>query len=263
LIEAGGLPKSNGPPTVERPIDEISIPDTIQEGIPSRSDRLEREARDAIQLASVIGREFTVRLLERISDIETKVDHLLGDLKSLELIYEKAYFPELSYMFKHALTHDVAYSTLLLERRKPLHRIGAAAIEELYAERLAEQYETLAHHYYEGQEWEKALDYLLKSGKKAAAAYANRDAIGYLTKGLELLKTQPDGPGRAQQELDLQGTLAPALRTINGYNAPEVEQCLTRARELCQQVGDNAQLFSVLWGLWTFYLVRGESQPTR
>src|SRR3990172_7768854 len=166
-------------------------------------------------------------------------------------------------MLKHALTNDVAYSTLLLERRKGLHGIVAAAMEELYADRLLELYETLAHHYYEGQEWEKALDYLLKSGKKAAAAYANRDAIGYLTKGLELLKTQPDGPGRAQQELDLQVTLAPSLRTIKGYTAPEVEQCLTRARDLCRRVGDTPQLFPVLWGLWAYYLIRGDLQTTR
>ncbi|MDO8615818.1 MAG: adenylate/guanylate cyclase domain-containing protein [Dehalococcoidia bacterium] len=182
LMESGVLRKSNGSLTVERPIGEISIPDTIQEVILSRIDRLEREARDAIQLASVIGREFTVRLLQRISDVDAKLDDLLGGLKVLELIYEKAYFPELSYMFKHALTHDVAYSTLLLERRKALHRLVAAAIEELYADRLPEHYEALAYHWYEAQDWEKALEYLDKAGDKAAAAYANEDALDYYSR---------------------------------------------------------------------------------
>ena len=186
LVESGVLRKSNGSYTLEGPADEVRVPDTIQEVILSRIDRLERRAKEAIQLASVIGREFTVRLLDRISDVEAKLDDLLGELKSLELIYEKTYFPELSYMFKHALTHDVAYSTLLLERRKALHSIVAAAIEELYTDRLTEHYEALAHHYYEGQEWERALDYLVKAGDKVAAAYANQDALDYYARALEV-----------------------------------------------------------------------------
>ncbi|MCH7578533.1 MAG: tetratricopeptide repeat protein, partial [Chloroflexi bacterium] len=192
LVEAGVLRKTNGSYSLERPAEQVRVPDTIQEVILSRIDRLERRAKEAIQLASVIGREFTVRLLNRISDVEAKLDDLLAELKSLELIYEKAYFPELSYMFKHALTHDVAYSTLLLERRKALHRIVAAAIEELYADRLPEHYEALAHHYYEGQEWEKALDHLVKAGEKAAAAFANQDALEYYARALEVCERLGD-----------------------------------------------------------------------
>jgi len=186
LVESGVLRKTNGGYSVERALEQIRVPDTIQEVILSRIDRLERQAKEAIQLASVIGREFTVRLLNRISHVEAKMDELLAELKSLDLIYEKAYFPELSYMFKHALTHDVAYSTLLVERRKALHRIVAAAIEELYADRLPEHYEALARHYSEGQEWDKALDYLAKAGEKAAAAYANQDALDYYAQALEV-----------------------------------------------------------------------------
>jgi class 3 adenylate cyclase/tetratricopeptide (TPR) repeat protein len=185
LLEMGVLVTANGSYTLVRPVEEIHIPNTIQEVILSRIDRLEHQARQAIQLASVIGREFTVRLLDRISDFETKLDDALSELKALELIYEKLVSPELAYMFKHALTHDVAYSTLLHERRKALHRVVGAAIEELYADRLPEQYEALAHHYYEAEEWEKALDYLAKAGDKAAAAYANHDALAFYGRGLE------------------------------------------------------------------------------
>ena len=109
----GDVRVTNGAYELTRPAEDVHIPETIQEVILTRIDRLDRDAKDAIQLASVIGREFTVRLLDRISEAETRLDDLLGELKTLELIYEKAYFPELSYMFKHALTHDVAYSTLL------------------------------------------------------------------------------------------------------------------------------------------------------
>jgi class 3 adenylate cyclase/tetratricopeptide (TPR) repeat protein len=189
LVESGVLRTSDGVCTLERPADQVRVPDTIQEVILSRIDRLEQEAKEAIQLASVIGREFTVRLLDRVSDIEAGMDDLLVGLKVLELIYEKAYFPELSYMFKHALTHDVAYSTLLMERRKALHKLVATAIEELYADRLAEQYEALAYHYFEGQEWEKALEYLEKAGDKATSAYANQDALDYYARALEVCDT--------------------------------------------------------------------------
>ena len=185
LVEMGILVKTNGSYTMARPVDEIRIPDTIQEVILSRIDRLEGQARQAIQLASVIGREFTVRLLDRISDLEARLDDALGQLKALELIYEKLFSPELAYMFKHALTHDVAYSTLLHERRRALHRIVGTAIEELYADRLPEHYEALAHHYYEAQDWKKALDYLVKAGDKAAAAYANQDAVAFYGRGIE------------------------------------------------------------------------------
>ena len=192
LVESGVLRKTNGSYQLGRPADEIRVPDTIQEVILSRIDRLEREAKEAIQRASVIGREFAERLLNRISDVQSGLDDSLNELKALELIYERAYFAELAYMFKHALTHDVAYSTLLIKRRKAIHSLVGAAIEELYADRLAEQFEALAHHYYEGQEWEKALDYLEKAGDKATAVYANQDALDYYTRALEVCEKLGD-----------------------------------------------------------------------
>jgi class 3 adenylate cyclase/tetratricopeptide (TPR) repeat protein len=189
LVEMGVVARVDGGYRLQRPAEEIHIPGTIQEVILSRIDRLEREAKQAIQLASVIGREFTARVLERISDLEAKLSEVLGQLKALELIYEKALFPELAYMFKHALTHDVAYGTLMAERRRALHRLVGAAIEELYGDRLAEHYEVLAHHYYEGQDWEKALQYLEKAGDKTSAAFANQDALGFYGRALEVCET--------------------------------------------------------------------------
>ncbi|MCH8345893.1 MAG: AAA family ATPase [Chloroflexi bacterium] len=236
LVEAGVLRKSNGSYSLERPAEQVRVPDTIQEVILSRIDRLERRAKEAIQLASVIGREFTVRLLDRISDVEAKLDDLLGELKSLELIYEKTYFPELSYMFKHALTHDVAYSTLLLERRKALHSIVAAAIEELYADRLTEHYEALAHHYYEGQEWEKALDYLVRAGEKAAAAFANQDALAYYDRALRACDHMSDVP--VETLMGIYGGKAGVSLTINDWTA--VVTNYGHLRELAGGAGNRA-----------------------
>jgi tetratricopeptide (TPR) repeat protein len=192
LIETGIIARTNGSYTLARPVEEIHIPENIQEVVLSRIDRLEREAKQAIQLASVIGREFRARLLERISDLETKLSEVLAELQTLELIYQKALLPELAYTFKHALTQDVAYSTLLAERRRRLHRLVGAAVEELYPDRLAEHYETLAHHYWEGQDWQKALDYLTKAGDKATAAYATHDALRHYARALEVCEVLGD-----------------------------------------------------------------------
>jgi tetratricopeptide (TPR) repeat protein len=186
LVEAGVLRKRDGNYFLAQPAERVRVPDTIEEVILSRIDRLDVDAKSALQLASVIGREFTARLLDRISDMEVALDEVLGELKALELIYQEAYFPELAYMFKHALTQDVAYRTLLRERRKTLHQLIGKAIEELYADRLSEQYEMLAHHYYEGELWEEALIYLVKAGDKVAAAYANHDALDYYARALEV-----------------------------------------------------------------------------
>jgi tetratricopeptide (TPR) repeat protein len=186
LVESGALRPSNGSYTLAKPVDEVRLPDTIHEVILTRIDRLNREAREALQLASVIGREFTVRLLGRISHLEDHLDGLLGELKTLELIYEKAYFPELSYMFKHALTHEVAQSTLLEARRRELHRIVANAIEEIYHDRLPEHFDVLAHHFYQGAEWAKARDYVVKAAAKAEAAFANLDAAELYGRAVEI-----------------------------------------------------------------------------
>ena len=113
LVESGALMRTGSGYALARPVEQVSIPDTIQEVILSRLDRLHRNAKEAVQYASVIGREFPVRLLKYIATAEESIDGLLDELKGLELIYEKSYFPELEYMFKHALTQEVALSTLL------------------------------------------------------------------------------------------------------------------------------------------------------
>jgi class 3 adenylate cyclase len=137
LQEVGALRRVDDRYVLARPLEAIMVPDTIQDVIMARIDRLEDAAKRTLQLASVIGREFTGRLLERIADIHGRTAELLGELKAIELIYEKRLFPELAYMFKHALTHDVAYNSLLVQRRKELHRLIGLGIEELFADRLS------------------------------------------------------------------------------------------------------------------------------
>ena len=176
LLDVGALRWAGDGYVLARRLNEIFVPDTIQDVIMARIDRLEEAPKRTLQLASVIGREFTRRLLDRLADIRARTEEVLRELKAIELIYEKSVFPELAYMFKHALTHEVAYNSLLMQRRKELHRLIGLAIEELYADRLAEHYEVLAYHFSKGEEWGKALEYLLKAAEKAAKAFATREA---------------------------------------------------------------------------------------
>jgi class 3 adenylate cyclase/tetratricopeptide (TPR) repeat protein len=184
LRESGAVVVSESGYVLARSLDDIAVPDTIQDVIMARIDRLDEAPKKTLQLASVIGREFTRRLLDRLAEAQERTGDFLTELKSVELIYEKQQFPEQAYTFRHALTQDVAYGSLLRERRRDLHRRIGLAIEELYADRLAEHYEVLAHHFATAEAWDKALDYLLKSAEKAAQAFALREGLALFEKAL-------------------------------------------------------------------------------
>jgi hypothetical protein len=163
----------------------IDVPETIHDIIMARLDRLGDEGKRAVQLASVIGRQFLVRLLSRVSGMSQDLDGLLRELQSLELIYQQGLLPEPAYVFKHAVIQDVAYNSLLRERRRELHRSVGFALEELYPDRLADHYEELAHHFSEGEEWAKAFEYLRRSGDRAREAFANTTALDWYGRALD------------------------------------------------------------------------------
>src|SRR5262249_39651846 len=139
-----------------------------------------------------------------------------------EFLYEQPAFPESEYIFKHALTQEVAYGTVLQERRKVLHERTAQAMERLYAGRLEEHYSELAHHYTRSGNTQKAVEYLHLAGQQAVQRSADAEAISHLTTALELLSTLSGTAARTQQELSLQMTLGPVLMAAKGYAAPEV-----------------------------------------
>jgi predicted ATPase len=160
-------------------------------------------------VSSVIGREFALRLLERITEAGEHVRTHVEELRTLELIYEKAAHPELAYMFKHALTHDVAYESVLHDRRRALHRTIGLAIEELYADRLAEFYETLAHHFGRAEEWGQALDYHERAAAKAAESFANRAVVVHCRQALAIAdRLGADVPKERRRALEEQLALA-------------------------------------------------------
>jgi class 3 adenylate cyclase/tetratricopeptide (TPR) repeat protein len=165
---------------------ERMVPDTIQGVLMARIDRLSEEHKRLLQTASVLGREFSPRLLQALWEEPAPLEPLLLDLKRLEFLYERARDEEPVYVFKHALTQDVTYDSLLTTRRQVLHAAAGHALERVYPDWLAEHYEELAHHFSLGEVWEKAFDYLTKSGDKARQAYANQEAVTFYTQALEV-----------------------------------------------------------------------------
>jgi class 3 adenylate cyclase/predicted ATPase len=243
---------------------DLHIPATVQGVLAARIDRLPPDEKALLQTLAVIGKEFSLSLLKQV--VQQAEDNLLRQLSHLqtsEFIYERPAFPDVEYTFKHALTQEVAYNSLLVEHRKVVHERAAKAIEEVYRLKLDDRYSELAHHYSRSGNTQKAVDYLQLAGQQAVQRSAHAEAITHLTTALELLKTLPDTLERTQQELMLQITLGPALMITKGWAAPEVERVYDRARELCQQMGVTPQLFPVLSGLAGVYLLRAELQTTR
>ena len=189
LRETGALELVAGRWTVSRPIDRIVIPDSLQDVIMARIDRLDDPTKRLLQVASVIGREFPRRLLDRVTLPAERNEALLGTLKDLELIYEQAAAPEIAYTFKHALTQEVAYNSLLLQRRKELHHRIATAIEEAYADRLSDYDQVLAEHFRHAEVRDKALAYLLRAGEKAAKAFATHEALALYDEAEQMATT--------------------------------------------------------------------------
>ncbi|MBI3795846.1 MAG: hypothetical protein HY268_02620 [Deltaproteobacteria bacterium] len=246
------------------PTTALHIPTTVQGVLTARIDRLAPDEKALLQQLAVIGREFPLSLVRQVITIsEDELYRVLSALQAKEFLYEQPAFPEVEYIFKHALTQEVAYGTVLQERRKALHGQTGQAIEQLYAVNLDEHYSELAHHYSRSGNTEKAIHYLHLAGQQAVQRSANQEAISHLTAALELLKTLPDNAERDVRELSLLAVLGLPVQATQGYGTPEAEAIYTRALQLCQQIGETHHLSPVLWGVWVFYLARAELQTAR
>jgi tetratricopeptide (TPR) repeat protein len=252
LRETGAMRREGDRYILARPLDEIIVPNTIQDVLMARIDRLEEAPKKTLQLASVIGREFTRRLLDRLADIWERTETYLHELKAIELIYEKHLFPELAYMFKHALTQDVAYNSLLEQRRQELHCLIGQAIEDLYADRLAEQYEVLAYHFAKGEVWAKALDYFLKAAEKATQAFATREAVSLYNQALEAAE-QLDDAVEAKTLMAIHQAKANLYFVMSDFarSRAEAERLLALVRRVGDRVNEGVALASMgLASVW-------------
>jgi class 3 adenylate cyclase/tetratricopeptide (TPR) repeat protein len=190
LIESKLLVQQNGQWTLTGPITQAAVPSTIQGVLTARLDRLESESKRILQEASVIGRAFYFEVLNRISDLGAHLPGCLSGLEKLDLIRARSLTPDLEYIFKHALTQEVVYNGLLKKERRVLHERIATVMESLFADRVAEFHEILAHHFQRGQSIDKAIDYLIKSGYKAQGQFCLEEAYHYYQDAYELLKSK-------------------------------------------------------------------------
>jgi class 3 adenylate cyclase/predicted ATPase len=264
LVETGALVGERGAYRLARAVQTLQIPATAQAMLAARIDRLSPEDKRLLQAASVIGKDVPFPLLQAVADEEEDtLRRALGELQATEFLYETRLFPDVEYTFKHALTHEVTYGTLLQDRRRALHARIVAAIEQLYADRLGEQMELLTHHAVRGEAWEKAVVYLREAGAKAFRRSANADAVSYFTKGLEIVERLPEGADRDRDELALLLGLGPAIQALKGLGAAEAERVFSRARELSERVGETGTAFQALWGQWMVSAGRGQVVPSR
>jgi len=212
LVESDTLVPDNGSWKLSRPLRESDISPWIHGVILARLDRLEKETKRILQEASVIGRAFLYEILKRVTELKDHVDQHLAGLERLDLIRARPLQPELEYVFKHALTHDVVYNGLRKRDREAVHRQIARVIEQLFSERLPEFYETLAYHYGQGRSVDKAVEYLMKSGEKSLARYALDESHESFRQAYDFLrgKSEPTTEDR-RVLLDLLNAWAPVF----------------------------------------------------
>jgi class 3 adenylate cyclase len=190
LLDRRDLVKKGNEYISNQPIDQLKIPNTIQGVLAARMDRLSEDHKRTMQVAAVIGRDFVYSLLRSIMELGDEIRAHLTNLVGLEILYEKALYPELEYIFKHALTQEVAYESLLKQRRKELHSRIAQTIEEIHADQLEKHYELLAYHYERSENKVKAIDYLILAGEKSNKNSATQAAIEFFDKAYEIAESK-------------------------------------------------------------------------
>ncbi|MCO6450078.1 MAG: AAA family ATPase [Caldilineales bacterium] len=277
-------------------LSQISVPDNLQALLIARIDRLEEETRQTLQLASVIGRRFFRRVLAQISEASAELDQQLLALQRSELILEASRLPEVEFMFRHTLTQEAAYNTILRKRRREFHRRVGEAIEQLFSERLEEFYPVLAHHFSQAGD-ARALAYEIRAGDAAFSLYAIPEAVSYYQQAAEGLRkdanASPDSLrhvflrlgrclelqnryiealqlyeeletlalGRKDPRLELASLSAQAIAVAipSDVHSPERAKTLSeRALTLARDLGEREAEARALWGHLISYLYSGE-----
>jgi len=261
LLDRGVLIR-DGTVRLTKPIAQIGIPTTVQAVLAARIDRLSPGHKDLLQTLAVIGKEFSRRMVARTTLLaEDQLVLMLEELQASEFILERSASPEAMYSFKHALTQEVAYRSLLSERRALLHGRVGAAVEEVFAAHLDDHLASLARHFRESTNTTKAIHYLRLAGEQASRRAANAEALALLGAALQLISKEPDGPERARRELEIRVAVSAVLIASKGYAAPELETQFDQMFRLCEQIEDPLLLFFVQVQAWAFASVRGEHEP--
>ena len=259
LFDQGALMR-NGAVKVVRPLSQLRLPPTVQGVLAARIDQLSAAQKGLLQTLAVIGREAPFGLIEQVVGTErATLERTLAELRAAEFIYEQPALADIEYVFKHALTQEVAYNSLLVERRRPLHERTAQAIEALYRERLEDHYTELTHHYRLSSSAGKALRYAHLAAAQAVGRGAYSEATSTLEPALKLLDELPDGAERLRAELALRRIEFTMAFVLCGTTSQEVERSIKRMCELGEKIGEADQLLLGLNALCALYFNQGES----
>ena len=261
LLENGSIEKINNQFVLGDKINNIQVPDTIQGIISARMDRLDENLKRTMQIASVIGRDFAFRILQTITGMKEELKTYLINLQGLEFIYEKCLFPDLEYIFKHALTQEVAYNSLLVARRKEFHEKIGRAIERLYSVNLEEFYEILGYHYFQSENFESAYSYYRLSGEKAFNKFSNWEAMDAFKSALSALNNLPKSIETKKVQVEIISLLHTILRILAYPENPI--NLLESGIKIAEEVGDVKKLISFNSLLGKYYVFIGEPLKNR
>jgi class 3 adenylate cyclase/tetratricopeptide (TPR) repeat protein len=261
LIENGSIRIKGGQCILNVDVSKIQIPDSIEGIIAARMDRLEDIQKPTLQTAAVIGRTFSYRVLQNVMDMQAELKSVLLKLQSLEFVYEQSVFPELEFIFKHVLTQEVAYKSLLLKKRKDLHEQIGKAIEQLYPDRLESYYEFLAHHYSLSDNGAKAYQYLKASGQKAMRNNSAWEAINFYNQAIAVLGGMPADLELKKKKLEvLYLSISPLIALGFPENSLEI---LEQGEQLAKELDDLHKLFRFHTNIGFFYCTIGKYHDAR
>jgi tetratricopeptide (TPR) repeat protein len=239
-------------------IKDVAIPSTIQDVIMARVDSLPEGAKNVLQTGSAIGREFSCELIKRVTGVpQPEITPHLSALRDSELLYERGIFPQATYIFRHALTQEVAYDSLLQKRKQEMHNRIAQAIEELYPERLEELYEALAHHYARSDKLEKAYLYLRLSGEKATRQFSNSEACHFYREAINILGRMPETGENRRRVVEVLLLMEGPMKLL-GYPDGSL-QLLQEGERLAAEQGDDRALAIIYASMGLCHTFKGDS----
>ncbi len=263
VLESGLLQDAGDRYIAIGPLPPLAIPTTLLGSLTARLDRL-GEIREIAQIGAAIGREFSYRLLAAIAPISgPSLQTALAHLAASELIFVRGEPPDSTYIFKHALVQDAAYATMVRSKCQQLHSRVADALTQGFPETVETQPELMAHHLAQAGLTEGTIDYFRKAARHAIERSAYAEAIGHLTRALEMLETLPENPERERLALGLEVMLGQAMIAHRGYAAPETRKILLRAKTRFDDLTDPSQKFAILYGIWAGHYVGGEGSKQR
>src|SRR5262249_27124548 len=245
LLETNQLAGEPGAYRMASAVSTIQIPASVYAVLAARIDRLSAADKRVLQVAAVVGTEVPLSLLQEIAEMpDPDLRQSVASLVGSELLYEMSLFPEPEYAFKHVLTHDVTYGTLLQQRRRELHLRIVEAIERMHSDRLAEHFERLADHTVRGEAWDKAVGYLRGAGMKAATRSAYAESQNFFDEALRALARLPESRDVKMQAIDVRLDARAALAPLGRYG--KILESMHEADALAREVGDRRRLGLVL-----------------